>query len=393
MLGLAYKQMSPFRLGALTKAANTGTCPCLPASFFSSIASSLLCSQLPTAWDATLVAIVSSLTWRNRSIPTLGLFNDTFATFFVTLATWLFMRRRWLLGCCVFSFAVSIKMNVLLYSPGLLLLLLQEGGVAFAALHVAACGAVQVALAAPFLLADPVAYLSKAFNLGRQFTHAFSVNWKFVPAELFASKAFALGLLAAHVLALAALLYNFRDLARRRLGSLLGAAGGGGGSGSGSDANCQVRSGNDPGQQWRSVEPSSESDVEGAGRGSSTFDRDIASTQSSASTEGDDSYKKGHKTAAIFAGGSWNGSSSVAGRRKVKDVVSRGADELADGGSHPLQNSSGDPAKRRQTIPGKPDSAFLLFPALSRAPEAKCAFLLVPDDALGSLLSCAMVSL
>ncbi|GFP85613.1 dol-p-man:man(5)glcnac(2)-pp-dol alpha-1 3-mannosyltransferase [Phtheirospermum japonicum] len=103
----------------------------------------------------------------------------------------------------VCSGAVSVKMNVLLYAPPLLLLLIK----AMDPLGVISAGAgaalVQIIVGLPFILSHPVAYFSRAFNLGRVFIHFWSVNFKFVPEPVFVSKGFALFLLAAHLILLA----------------------------------------------------------------------------------------------------------------------------------------------------------------------------------------------
>lgn len=50
-------------------------------------------------------------------------------------------------------------------------------------------------LALPFLATNWVGYLSRAFDLGRVFIYYWSVNWKFVPEEIFLSREWGLGLL------------------------------------------------------------------------------------------------------------------------------------------------------------------------------------------------------
>lgn len=49
------------------------------------------------------------------------------------------------------------------------------------------------------------AYLSRAFQLNRQFLYRWTVNWRFVPEDIFLSSKFSAGLLAAH----ASLLFVF----------------------------------------------------------------------------------------------------------------------------------------------------------------------------------------
>jgi alpha-1,3-mannosyltransferase len=60
----------------------------------------------------------------------------------------------------------------------------------------------QIALGAPFLATYPREYLSRAFELGRVFTHKWSVNFKFVSEDIFVSKSFAKYLLLAHLVCL-----------------------------------------------------------------------------------------------------------------------------------------------------------------------------------------------
>jgi alpha-1,3-mannosyltransferase len=111
------------------------------------------------------------LSKRVHSIFVLRLFNDCFAMTFLHAAMVLIMYHKWYLGLVIFSAAVSIKMNVLLFAPSLLLLMLKAmsiKGVFFALLGAAA---LQVLLGMPFLLSHPVEYISRAFNLGRVFIH------------------------------------------------------------------------------------------------------------------------------------------------------------------------------------------------------------------------------
>ena len=47
------------------------------------------------------------------------LFNDPIALMFLYAAAHLFLSRKWLAGSFLFTLGVSIKMNVLLFAPGL----------------------------------------------------------------------------------------------------------------------------------------------------------------------------------------------------------------------------------------------------------------------------------
>lgn len=116
-------------------------------------------------------------------------------------------------------------MNVLLFAPGLLFLLLSEFGLIGTIPKLGLCAAIQVnkctlpynlllpsvftnrcrlqlLLGLPFLLENPVGYVSQAFDLGRQFMFKWTVNWRFLPEWLFLNRNFHFLLLAAHLLGL-----------------------------------------------------------------------------------------------------------------------------------------------------------------------------------------------
>ena len=100
------------------------------------------------------------------------------------------------------SLAVSIKMNVILFAPGLLVLLVLSSGWEGTLPRLALCAAVQLLLGAPFLWENPVGYVNRAFDLRRQFLYEWTVNWRCIPEWLFLNRAFHLVLLVAHVLLL-----------------------------------------------------------------------------------------------------------------------------------------------------------------------------------------------
>lgn len=64
---------------------------------------------------------------------------------------------------------------------------------------VAAGVLLQAVLAAPFLFAAPWSYASRAFEFSRVFLHTWTVNLKFLPPDVFQSKALAVLLLGGHL--------------------------------------------------------------------------------------------------------------------------------------------------------------------------------------------------
>lgn len=143
--------------------------------------------------------ILLSMSKRVHSIFVLRLFNDCLATTILHGALLSLLYQKWHLGLIIFSAAVSVKMNVLLYAPPLLLLMIKAMSIDGVISALAGAALVQILLGLPFILPHPLPYLSRAFNLGRVFIHFWSVNFKFVPEEIFVSKTFAISLLGAHL--------------------------------------------------------------------------------------------------------------------------------------------------------------------------------------------------
>lgn len=113
-----------------------------------------------------------------------------------------------LLGSLSFSFAVGVKMSMLLAAPGVAFVLLQKMPTGRAIRMAVIMLQLQVLLALPFLSANPWSYLGKAFELTRQFLFKWTVNWKFLGPAIFQSQRFASSLLAGNVILLLIFAYT-----------------------------------------------------------------------------------------------------------------------------------------------------------------------------------------
>eukprot|EP00041_Stephanoeca_diplocostata_P015950 m.309767 g.309767 ORF g.309767 m.309767 type:complete len:347 (-) comp20202_c0_seq6:339-1379(-) len=151
-----------------------------------------------------VLIIMSCISYRIHSIFILRLFNDPIAMLLLYGAVILFLRNRWAPGCVLFSLAVSVKMNILLFAPGLLFLLLAALGIWETAQCLSICAGIQVILGLPFLTTNFLGYMERAFNLGRQFQYIWTVNWKFVSEETFLDRRAHVALLAGHLVILTA---------------------------------------------------------------------------------------------------------------------------------------------------------------------------------------------
>ena len=145
------------------------------------------------------VVVLCCLSKRLHSIYVLRLFNDTFVTLALWVSLWLFQREHFLLASFRYSLGISVKMNLLLVLPAVGVLLgsrslktLLKGGFVIVM--------TQIWLGLPFLLTYPSEYLSRAYELGRVFLYKWTVNWRFVPEQLFLNSNFHVALLCGYVI-------------------------------------------------------------------------------------------------------------------------------------------------------------------------------------------------
>eukprot|EP01013_Petalomonas_cantuscygni_P023322 TRINITY_DN44748_c0_g1_i1.p1 TRINITY_DN44748_c0_g1~~TRINITY_DN44748_c0_g1_i1.p1 ORF type:complete len:509 (+),score=91.66 TRINITY_DN44748_c0_g1_i1:129-1655(+) len=146
-------------------------------------------ADAPTTAAPSFVSFVLSLVpWRGRPVP-----------------LWAYA------AAALYSTGVGVKMNLFLFAPAFGSLWVAAYGLSGAVRLGALCAAVQVVSAFPFLAAYPLSYVGKAFELGRVFTHKWSVNLRWLEEPAFVSPALGKALLV--VTALVWLMLVFRWLA------------------------------------------------------------------------------------------------------------------------------------------------------------------------------------
>ena len=156
----------------------------------------------------TLAALIMlSLSYRVHSIFLLRMFNDPVAVTLLHWSVWLIIQQHWSIALVLYSLALSVKMNILLYLPGVLLLLLIARGPVALLGGVLVIISVQGVLAAPFLASFPSEYFARAFEFTRQFDMKWSVNFQFLPLETFSDPGFHRILLLFHLFLLLLFLF------------------------------------------------------------------------------------------------------------------------------------------------------------------------------------------
>lgn len=149
-----------------------------------------------------VLILMCCTSYRIHSIFVLRLFNDPIAMILLFSSLNAFLDEHWYLGSILYSLAVSVKMNILLFAPALLSAYLCILGTSKTVIHLSICAAVQALLGLPFLIQNPISYIKGAFNLGRVFEFKWTVNWRFLPEEIFVNSYFHVSLLLLHLLIL-----------------------------------------------------------------------------------------------------------------------------------------------------------------------------------------------
>ncbi|XP_055689331.1 lethal(2)neighbour of tid protein 2-like [Lutzomyia longipalpis] len=147
-----------------------------------------------------VLLITTFTSYRIHSIYVLRLFNDPVAIIFFYAALNCFLDNNWNLGSIFLSLGVSVKMNILLFAPAILLFYITNLGYVKTMLQLAICAGVQLLLGAPFLLTYPLEYIKGSFDLGRVFEHKWTVNYRFLSEEVFINRNFHIGLLLGHAI-------------------------------------------------------------------------------------------------------------------------------------------------------------------------------------------------
>lgn len=146
--------------------------------------------------------IMCLTSYRIHSIYVLRLFNDPIAVLFAYASFYALLTKRHAFSAFLFSFAISIKMNILLYAPAYALVYYEDLGLYKSIKYAMVALVTQITLAAPYLYADPMGYINSAFNFGRVFLHQWTVNWRFLDEKTFTSPDFFKILLVVHVMLL-----------------------------------------------------------------------------------------------------------------------------------------------------------------------------------------------
>ncbi|KAI8089017.1 Lethal(2)neighbour of tid protein [Halteromyces radiatus] len=144
------------------------------------------------------VILMLCISKRLHSIYVLRCFNDPVAMLFMYGSILALIYRRWWLASTLYSVAMAIKMNVLLFFPGLGVVLWQSVGAwtTFGLIGwIAAC---QCLVAYPFW-SEANSYFLKAFEFSRVFDYQWTVNWRMIDEKLFVSQTWANWLLLGHL--------------------------------------------------------------------------------------------------------------------------------------------------------------------------------------------------
>lgn len=146
-----------------------------------------------------VLCLICLSSYRVHSIFLLRLFNDPIAILLLFGALNFFISQQWLPGCVLYSLAVGVKMNILLFAPALFFILLLSNNFAPTCWLLSICALIQGFCALEFLTVDAWAYLSRAFELSRVFMFKWTVNWRLLPRAVFLDRRFHLALLLCHL--------------------------------------------------------------------------------------------------------------------------------------------------------------------------------------------------
>ena len=136
--------------------------------------------------------------------------NDFPVVFLMFLTVYMILNKRYTLASLLYSFVLSNKLNFIFYSPAILVVYLGNLGIKSTILQLIIMGISHLLIALPFLIKEPIAYLSNAYDIGRTLLWEKTRAFKFVGRLVYDNKLFHIGLLA--IIALLLFIYVIRSL-------------------------------------------------------------------------------------------------------------------------------------------------------------------------------------
>ena len=154
-----------------------------------------LCMK-PEYWWISGLLVISR---RVHSIYMLRCFNDGVAMLVVYIAILFLLKGNNKKSVFFFAIALSVKMNVLLFLPGVYLIVSRSEGIFKGTLYMIQIILMQVVIGLPFIQENPYSYFNKAFEFKREFLFKWSVNWNYLGEEVATNHLFAFLLLGLHL--------------------------------------------------------------------------------------------------------------------------------------------------------------------------------------------------
>ncbi|KAG7092366.1 hypothetical protein E1B28_008725 [Marasmius oreades] len=139
------------------------------------------------------------LSKRLHSIYILRLFNDCWSVVLMQCAILAFQNAWDDTGVLLYAATLSIKMSILLYLPGVIVILVKRKGLIYTIRKLVTIAGIQAAIALPFMQENWRAYLRSAFDLSRVFLYKWTVNWRMIPETVFLHPSWTKALLIGHV--------------------------------------------------------------------------------------------------------------------------------------------------------------------------------------------------
>ncbi|GAM29288.1 hypothetical protein SAMD00019534_124640 [Acytostelium subglobosum LB1] len=138
----------------------------------------------------TILAILPIASNRLHLYNVRVVINDFPSTLLLHVALLLIIDRRYISFSILYSFVVSLKLNYIFYAPAILLIFLRTMPLNSVIINLSLMALVQIILGLPFLMANPVAYISIAYDFSRTLLWEKTRNYKFVGRIMYDSAPF-----------------------------------------------------------------------------------------------------------------------------------------------------------------------------------------------------------
>ncbi|KAM9963543.1 hypothetical protein ACTFIW_006776 [Dictyostelium discoideum] len=175
--------------------------------FFNFILIKKICEKLSIP---IILAVLPILSNRLHLYNVRVVINDFPSTFLIHICILLLISKRFKLFSTLFSIIVSLKLNTIFHSPAILFIFFNSLSIGQVILNLSIMAFIQLLVGLPFLMVNPIAYFTNAYDFSRTLLWEKTRNFKFIGRLIYDSTLFNILLLLLLIITILIFIYKYQ---------------------------------------------------------------------------------------------------------------------------------------------------------------------------------------